>query len=143
MGLLKLRTGPFHRFGDRYATLFDSDHFLGRNSLEGTWLTPADVLENGKEIEVEMALPGFMKEEVNVEIRENEVHVSAERINRIKEGLKYRFEGIPKKFDRCFYLSPKMDQENIEAKLENGILCLTIPYSKEITHSNRSIEIKE
>jgi HSP20 family protein len=143
MGLLQLKSGPFHRFGNRYATLFDSDHFLGRTSFEEGWLSKsaADVLENGKEIEVELTLPGFIKDEINIEIRDNEIHVSAERTNRIKEGTKIRFEGIPKKFERCFYLSPKMDQDNIEAKLENGILCLTIGYSKDATRSNQSIEI--
>lgn len=38
MKLLKLHTGPFHRFGTRYARLFDTSHLLGRGAFDDTWL---------------------------------------------------------------------------------------------------------
>ncbi|WP_155179954.1 hypothetical protein [Fulvivirga lutimaris] len=39
MLLLKLKNNLFHRFGSRYGSLFDGNHFLGRNSFDANWLT--------------------------------------------------------------------------------------------------------
>ncbi len=39
MLLLKLKNSIFHRFGNRYSSLFDGNHFLGRNSFDDNWLT--------------------------------------------------------------------------------------------------------
>lgn len=39
MLLLKLKNSIFHRFGNRYGSLFDGNHFLGRNSFDDNWLT--------------------------------------------------------------------------------------------------------
>ena len=39
MLLLKLKNSLFHRFGNRYGSLFDGNHFLGRNSFDDNWLT--------------------------------------------------------------------------------------------------------
>jgi hypothetical protein len=39
MLLLKLKNSIFHRFGSRYSSLFDGNHFLGRNSFDDNWLT--------------------------------------------------------------------------------------------------------
>lgn len=38
MKLLKIHSGPFHRFGSRYASFFDTDHLLGRCIFDDTWL---------------------------------------------------------------------------------------------------------
>jgi len=38
MKLLKIHSGPFHRFGSRYASFFDSSHLLGRGVFDDTWL---------------------------------------------------------------------------------------------------------
>lgn len=39
MLLLKIKNSLFHRFGNRYGSLFDGNHFLGRNSFDDNWLT--------------------------------------------------------------------------------------------------------
>ena len=39
MLLLKIKNSLFHRFGSRYGSLFDGNHFLGRNSFDDNWLT--------------------------------------------------------------------------------------------------------
>ena len=39
MLLLKIKNSLFHRFGSRYSSLFDGNHFLGRNSFDDNWLT--------------------------------------------------------------------------------------------------------
>lgn len=141
MGLLQLKTGPFHRFGSRYASLIDSDHFLGRNAFEKNWITnvPADVQLNGKEVLVEIALPGFNKDEIQLEIDKNELHISAQRSI---DNSAYQVEEIPKKVSKFFQFSSTMDRDNIKANLKNGVLTLTIPYSKEPGRTKNNIDIE-
>ena len=140
MGLLSLNTGPFHRFGSRYSTLFDGDHFLGRNAFEENWLvqTPTNLQENGKELLVEVALPGFEKEHIDLRINNSELHISASKDN---NSSAYQIEEIPKKVDKYFQLSPSMDQENIKAKLRNGVLRLSMPYAKGVKRQKRKVRI--
>ncbi|QSE96548.1 hypothetical protein [Fulvivirga lutea] len=38
MKLLKIHSGPFHRFGSRYGSMFDPTHLLGRGVFDDTWL---------------------------------------------------------------------------------------------------------
>ncbi|MBL6449352.1 hypothetical protein JMN32_23780 [Fulvivirga sp. 29W222] len=54
MILLRQRSGPFHRIGDRYNTLFGSDHFMGRSAFEGNWMSKTNHAygEKGKEVKL-------------------------------------------------------------------------------------------
>ena len=144
MGLLKLNNGPFQRFGSRYNTFFDSGHFLGRNALDDSWLThtPADVQQNGKDLYVEVALPGFTKEEVKLDLVNNELHISAVKASAEDAKGVYEIEEIPKNVNRYFQLSSSMDQENIKADLSNGVLRITIPYTKDFKSSEKKVEVQ-
>lgn len=83
MGLLTPRTGPFHRIGNRYATMFDLDHFLGRSAFEDSWMTkpPRNILEKENELEVQVAMPGFKKEDIKLELRDGYLYISARQIS--------------------------------------------------------------
>ena len=48
MKLLKIHSGPFHRFGSRYAHFFDSNQLLGRGAFDDTWLVKNDKKEYDK-----------------------------------------------------------------------------------------------
>ena len=125
MGLLRLKSGPFHRFGSRYGSLFDSEHFLGRNALDDSWLTnpPADVKKMDEEIVVELALPGFKREDIKLEIDQDELHVTAIR----SSDDTYQVEEIPKHISQYFQLSSTMDVDHITSELKDGVLVLKIP----------------
>ena len=55
MKLLKIHSGPFHRFGSRYGSFFDSSHLLGRCIFDDTWLVK-NPHENEEDIKKNEAL---------------------------------------------------------------------------------------
>lgn len=129
MGLLRQRTGPFHRIGDRYATLFDGDHFMGRSAFEDSWLVkPAtNVRQQGDTIIFEIAIPGFSKDEIDLEVKHDALYVSAQKKESNDDAVYVKKEVPTQMFTRVIDLKPNIDQSKISAKLINGILKLEIP----------------
>ncbi|UII30468.1 hypothetical protein LVD17_19430 [Fulvivirga ulvae] len=56
MILLRQRSGPFHRIGDRYNTLFGSDHFMGRSAFEDSWMSRTNHTYGDQEKEVKIVV---------------------------------------------------------------------------------------
>jgi len=79
---------------------------------------------NGKTYE--MALPGFSKDDINVEVEGRILTVSAEVEE--KEETKWRYS-----FNKRFELPNSVDPEAVEGKMENGLLSITFGKSKEAT----------
>jgi HSP20 family molecular chaperone IbpA len=75
----------------------------------------------------EIECPGFNKDNLNVEVSDGLVTISGERKNN---------EGYERKIYKRFYLGVN---ENVEAKIEDGILYLTI---KVPTEKKQKIELK-
>lgn len=77
---------------------------------------------NGKTYE--MALPGFSKDDINVEVEGRILTVSAEVEE--KEETKWRYS-----FNKRFELPNNVDPEEVEGKMENGLLSISFGKSKE------------
>lgn len=143
MGLLTPRTGPFHRIGNRYATMFDLDHFLGRSAFEDSWMTkpPRNILAKENELEVQVAMPGFKKEDIKLELRDGYLYISARQIsdnNDVKVIERQLPEAIE---DQVIELGKDVDEASISAKLENGMLIITMPKSSNPKKSSRTITV--
>lgn len=69
---------------------------------------------------IEVAVPGYLKEDLNISFEENYLVISHKRNE--NETSKWK-----KDLEKSFYLSDSLDKEKIKAKLENGILQITIP----------------
>ena len=89
-----------------------------------------DVHEQENAYVVDIDLPGFKKEEVNIELKEGYLTVSAakgldkdEKDNKGKLIRQERFAGA---MQRSFYVGENLTEEDIKATFEHGVLCLTI-----------------
>ena len=114
--------------------LFDDnlDRFFGATGTgtEGALRTPSlDVAETERGYNVSIDLPGVAKEDVKITIEGRHVQVSArsQREETKKEGERviYR-ERSSSSFARTFTLPEEVDQESSQAKLENGVLSLSL-----------------
>jgi HSP20 family protein len=112
--------------------LFDDnfDRFFGATGTEGALRTPSlDVAETERGYNVSIDLPGVAKDDVKITIEGRHVHVSArsQREETKKEGERviYR-ERSSSSFARTFTLPEEVDQESSQAKLENGVLSLSL-----------------
>lgn len=101
-----------------------------------------DVYEKDNKFFIEVDMPGFNKEDIKIEINKGTLSIKAEKNFEEQEDKKYlcRERKYYGKYERSFYLGD-VEEENIEAKFDNGILNISIPKKQE-QNNNRMIEIK-
>jgi HSP20 family molecular chaperone IbpA len=91
--------------------------------------TDVKEVENGYEIDME--LPGFKKEEVTAELKDGYLTISAEHNTENKEEKKkgnyIRQERYYGKYQRSFFVGEHVEQEDVTAKFEDGILKFFVP----------------
>ena len=126
-----------------------NDFFDNEWIVKPNFSTPAiNVIENEKDYKVEVAAPGMNKEDFNIHLNENQelvITVEKNTQNEQKEEKKYlRREFSYTKFQQAFQLPDNVDKEKIGAKVENGVLEITLPKlaPEDQARINRIIEIQ-
>ncbi len=114
---------------------FERDFWGRRNPLYGKNeknIMKTDVRETDSSYELDIDLPGFKKDEVTAKLENGYLTISASKgLNKDekdKENGKYiRRERYAGAVSRSFYVGEHIQQEDIHAKFEDGILKLTVP----------------
>ncbi|MCD6296326.1 MAG: Hsp20/alpha crystallin family protein [Deltaproteobacteria bacterium] len=108
----------------------------------GLIFTPnVDIFETDREITLLADLPGVMTENLTIDLRENILTLTGEVSpfeGANEEDILIEYE--IGKYHRQFNLSSVIDQSKIDAKLNDGVLRLSLPKVEEATP--RKIEIK-
>lgn len=102
-----------------------------------------DVKEDEKEYLVEAELPGIEKKDVNLSIEDGRlcISVNKEEVKEEKEGKNYiHRERRYSSMQRNVFLA-EADDEGIKAKLNNGVLMITVPKRVE-QDTSKAIEIE-
>ena len=90
-----------------------------------------DVKETDSGYEVDIDLPGFKKDEINVQLDNGYLSISAakglDKEEKNKEGKYIRKERYAGAMSRSFYVGENVEQEDIKAEFKHGILKLTVP----------------
>ena len=90
-----------------------------------------DIREHDAGYELDVDLPGFKKDEINVELENSYLTISAakglDKDEQDKKGKYIRRERYAGAMQRSFYVGDEVTQEDIKAKFEDGILRLSIP----------------
>ncbi len=100
------------------------------NETEATYKPAANVREDEKNYTLELALPGFAKEEITIKFEEDVLTITAGRQPKEDEkGPKYTWNefGYKSKYERSFQLPETVNADQISAAFENGILLVTLP----------------
>jgi HSP20 family protein len=123
---------------DPYETVQrEFDSMLGRwlgggHGNGGESLAPyaVDVREDADHFYVEAELPGFKKDNVDITLENQQLTISAERRDeQEKEGPKgdlLLHERRYSRFLRSFTLPPTVDEQTVNAKLQDGVLTITL-----------------
>ena len=95
-------------------------------------LMKTDIKEFDDKYEVEIDLPGFKKDEVQVELRDGYLVVSAEKgldedEQDKKTGKYLRRERYAGSCQRSFYVGDDVTEEDIKGEFKHGILKLFVP----------------
>jgi HSP20 family protein len=121
--------------------LFDFNDFLTGQDL--ALFPDANIIENGKDYEIELAVPGLERKDIKVEVENDTLIVSAEKEEEKKtEEKNYRSREFSyNSFYRSFSLPENLKVDNINAEYHNGVLKITLP-KKEVTVSKPLKQIK-
>ena len=131
---------PVRRNADSWLPDIFND-FFDKSWMERTnYTAPAiNVIENDKEYEVELAAPGLTKEDFQIHIdNEGNLQIAMEKKNEHKEdhrhGRYLRREFSYEKYAQTLLLPEDVDQEKIEASMENGVLNVHLPKREKTQH---------
>ena len=125
---------PFHDF-DELERAFFSDNALSEFKT--------DIQEDGDNFVLEADLPGFKKEDIQIDVENEVLTISAKRSEEKKDEKhnvvkRERFYGS---FSRSFDVSG-INVDGIEAAYTDGVLTLTMPKKQELLPVSRRLEIK-
>ncbi len=123
---------------DDMMDLFDPEKTWRRmwNSFnsDSNWMDgmKTDIVENGNSYELKADLPGFAKEDINVDLKDHVLTISAShKANKEekdqKSGRVLRQERSTANYQRSFRVDEDVKPEDISAKYENGVLTLALP----------------
>ena len=97
--------------------------------FSGAWTPPVDIYETDEALVMKAELPGFSKDDISIELKENTLVIKGERKHEdeVKEGNYHRMERSYGAFQRAFMLPMTVDQEKVKASYNDGILELRLP----------------
>lgn len=93
---------------------------------------PVDVYETDSEVVVKAELPGVKKEDIDITIKENAVHLKAERKEEREKKTEnvYRVERFYGTIERIVPLPTEVKPEEAKAEYKDGVLEIRIPKVK-------------
>jgi HSP20 family protein len=123
---------PFDTVFDRLGFSFPAlDRWLGDANGNESWtavrLPRTNVSEADDAYVFTMEMPGLTREDIEVNLEGDTLVVKgAKEVTQEEKGLRHR-EYHSTKFERTFSVGEGIDREKVKAKMENGILTVTLP----------------
>tara|TARA_R100000008_G_scaffold78956_1_gene60301 strand:+ start:1107 stop:1550 length:444 start_codon:yes stop_codon:yes gene_type:complete len=117
-------------FNEFFNTSFPTLHREFGNDFFAQGSYPkCNVVNFDDKVEIEAAIPGLNREEVNVEVSDGILSIKAESNQRtdVEESQYVKREVKRSAFTRSFKLHDNLDQSAITGNYNNGILTITIP----------------
>ncbi len=93
---------------------------------------PASVTESADGYMLEIEMPGVKKDGLDISVENNELNVIGRRSLPAVEGALIHHESCPENFRRTFEIDPSIDAEKISAKIDQGLVTLTLPKAEHV-----------
>lgn len=121
-------------FDDFFSDPFGTRFMQGRDPLfgkHGKALMRTDVRETEDSYELDVDLPGFKKDEIDLDLQDGYLTIRAakglDKDEKDKKGKYIRQERYAGALSRSFYVGEAVEPDQVTAKFEDGILRLTVP----------------
>lgn len=102
------------------------------NTRIDEFMPSVDIYEKNEKVYFEAEVPGFNKEDLQVDVEANVITLSGERkVETGDDEHRFRKERRYGKFSRSFRLGFEADSNSVEAKYENGILTVVVTKPQE------------
>ncbi|MHC1592410.1 MAG: Hsp20/alpha crystallin family protein [Candidatus Helarchaeales archaeon] len=140
-----VRYSPFQSIIDRFFS--DWDDWLSWPKMEFPEIrTPLmDIKEDKDKYILKMDLPGIDKKDVKIEIEKDrifEIRAEYKTEEEEKDEGYLRRERSQRSYFRRFMLPQEVEADKVQAKLENGVLTVTIPKKAPVEEPKKVVEIK-
>ena len=113
-------------------------------SVNSDYKLPAvNVVETEKSFDLELAAPGKKKEEFKIEVENGTIRISSEEstsnasANKNYRRMEYSYES----FSRSFTLPDNIDDSNIVATYNDGVLKISIPKTKDSKPVTKTVAV--
>lgn len=105
---------------------------------------PVDVKSYEDRVEIDVAAVGINREDIKIDVNDNTLTISYKKKETNKEkGGHYVWEGITKKsFSHAWKILDNYDVTKVDAKLDKGLLTVTIPKIEKPKLKNIEVKIK-
>jgi HSP20 family protein len=113
-------------------TLVRENRDSDRAQTEQFVVPPASVIEAGEGYTLEVEMPGVNKEGLEISIDNNELTIVGRRTLPSVEGTLIHHESRPENFRRTFEIDPSIDANKISAKIDQGLVMLTLPKAEHV-----------
>lgn len=118
--------------------------FFGLKPYAYDWLPAVDFREEEDAYVLDAEVPGLEKDDLQIEVQDNAITLKGERKHEHeekKEGY-HRVERSYGRFERSFEVPGGFDGGKVEAKLENGVLHVTLPKREEAKPKHITVNVK-
>lgn len=131
---------------DRLNRFFGEDFFEenAKNISPSAWRPMTDIYETKDAYVFKVELPGFKKEDIQVEFNGDTLLLRGERKqeDETKNENCHRLERSYGMFERTFSIPKNVDGKKIDATLKEGVLHLTVPKIEEAKTKAIPISVK-
>ena len=93
---------------------------------------PASVTEIADGYMLEIDMPGVKKDGLEISVENNELTIIGRRSLPAVEGTLIHRESRPENFRRAFEIDPSIDADKISAKIDQGLVTLTLPKAEHV-----------
>ena len=128
MMMIPRRKNEFDLFRD----FFEGDDFFP--TRRESQIMKTDIKEKHDKYIIEMDLPGYEKENINLSLKDGYLEVSAKVEKEENSGEKERYVQKERFYGECsrsFYVGDWTEETDIHAEFKNGILKITVPKKEE------------
>lgn len=127
-------------FDDTEQEFFSNSFYMPRFS----GFPATNIIDEDKNLVVEMQVPGFKKEQINIQVEPRKLKVSAKKeIKKEETATKYfRKESSVDSFVKELSLPIEVDLEKVTSSIQDGILKIVLP-KKENTSKSKTVTITE
>ncbi|PJE80214.1 Spore protein SP21 [invertebrate metagenome] len=140
------RWSPFGELDELIKSYNKLRHSIKRepaNTSNGEWLPALDITETPQSFVIKVEVPGIKNEHLQINVEQNVIRINGERPFEYKDVKEHRIERKFGTFSRSFSLPNNVDEENIHAQLNDGLLCLTLLKVEEAQHNTIEIKVNE
>ncbi|MBS1525817.1 MAG: Hsp20/alpha crystallin family protein [Bacteroidetes bacterium] len=141
--LVKSKTSGFPSLRSMMEDFWNTDRFFTKPLFSGETLPAVNIKDNKNHYEVEVAAPGYSKDDFKITTESGLLTISAETSTEQKEEKENytRREFSRTSFTRTFTLPDDVEADHIDAKYRDGLLTIGLKKSAKAVSGKKEVKI--